>query len=232
MEQYEIETNNYVALIGDIIDSKSINDRLVFQENLKQVLNQLNHRFDETLVSNLTLTLGDEFQCLCRDAKTALLIIDLLTLKYLQDGIAFRFGLGIGTIITDINSDISIGADGPAYWAARSAIEFVYKENDNGNTSSYLAYMGDKDHNAKITFYNSIIKLQDAMRNNWTQTQREFAFSIIDLYEYDEFVSKDLAQKLKFSAAQVSNRVASTRIRQYTESRVQLAFHIGKELLK
>ena len=140
--------------------------------------------------------------------------------------------MGIGTILTDINAKMSIGADGPAYWSARKAIEMVYNDQDNGNTSTRLEYHGEKQASENIDFYNTVIKLQDAMRNNWTQSQLSFAFSIIDWYGYDHFVSKDLAQKLNYTPARLSNRIASTRIRQYAEGRAQLAKQVGREFLE
>lgn len=42
--------------------------------------------------------------------------------------IPIRFGVGVGSILTDINPDISIGADGPAYWHAREAIRYIHQK--------------------------------------------------------------------------------------------------------
>lgn len=39
-----------------------------------------------------------------------------------------RFGIGVGKILTDINPELSIGADGPAYWHARKAINYIHQK--------------------------------------------------------------------------------------------------------
>lgn len=39
-----------------------------------------------------------------------------------------RFGLCLGEILTDINPEQSIGADGPAYWHARKAINYIHQK--------------------------------------------------------------------------------------------------------
>lgn len=36
-----------------------------------------------------------------------------------------RFGVGIGPITTDIHRDMAIGADGPGYYKAREAIDYL-----------------------------------------------------------------------------------------------------------
>ena len=53
---------NYFALIGDIIDSKKIDNRYQVEKILETCLNDLNTEFKEVLVSKLSITLGDEFQ--------------------------------------------------------------------------------------------------------------------------------------------------------------------------
>jgi len=54
-----------------------------------------------------------------------------------------RFGLGLGEIVTDINREQSIGADGPAYWRARAAIEAIHEKDDYGS-SRIAVSLGDK----------------------------------------------------------------------------------------
>ena len=53
---------NYFAVIGDIIDSKKINNRYQDQKTLETCLNDLNNEYQAVLVSKFSITLGDEFQ--------------------------------------------------------------------------------------------------------------------------------------------------------------------------
>ena len=53
---------NVVALIADIVDSRAIPERARFQRSLKTTLAAVNKRSRRSLLSPVTLTLGDEFQ--------------------------------------------------------------------------------------------------------------------------------------------------------------------------
>ena len=57
----------YYAIIGDIIDSKTIKDRLSIQNKLTNCLNVINQTYHDEIVANFTITLGDEFQGLLKD---------------------------------------------------------------------------------------------------------------------------------------------------------------------
>lgn len=52
----------YIALIGDIIQSKQLTDRSKVQKTLAAYLDDLNKTFAPYIISKLSLTLGDEFQ--------------------------------------------------------------------------------------------------------------------------------------------------------------------------
>lgn len=49
----------YIAIIGDLNNSKSIRNRKVFQEKLKKTFVQINEEFKDIIVSKFTLTIGD-----------------------------------------------------------------------------------------------------------------------------------------------------------------------------
>ncbi|NLC06063.1 MAG: hypothetical protein GX778_06055 [Erysipelothrix sp.] len=55
-----------IAIIGDLIDSKQLDNRQQIQEQLQSALDSINIQFKDDIVSQLTLTLGDEFQGLLK----------------------------------------------------------------------------------------------------------------------------------------------------------------------
>ncbi|CAM3757095.1 SatD family protein [Erysipelothrix urinaevulpis] len=215
----------YIALIGDIINSKDYKNRNKIQDLLRKKINSLNDKYKKDLKSPITITLGDEFQCLIKTVEVCFLIIDELSLYMSLNDVELRFGIGIGTISTDIDENISIGADGPAYWNARFAIEVIHKEHDHRNTSTYLKI----DDKPQEQFLNSVIRLQDLIRNNWTYSQKEFVYKAITIFGYNEIIPKNLVEAMRFSSSQVSNRLASTSIRQYVTSRVELSKQLSLE---
>ena len=113
----------YYAIIGDIKRSKKIENRCEIQEKLKKILDNVNSIYNNDISAKFLITLGDEFQGLLEITAPILEII-----KYIQREIypiKLRFGVGIGNVSTLINHEAALGADGPAFYAAREMIEFL-----------------------------------------------------------------------------------------------------------
>lgn len=116
----------YYAIIGDIKRSKKIENRCEIQEKLKKILDNVNSIYNNDISAKFLITLGDEFQGLLEMTAPILEII-----KYIQREIypiKLRFGVGIGNVSTLINHEAAIGADGPAFYAAREMIEFLREQ--------------------------------------------------------------------------------------------------------
>lgn len=221
-----------VALIADIIASKKLKERAQTQQILSDILGTLNKSFEDSLESHLTITLGDEFQGIVKDVGTAFLLIDIITLELqlrthqqLGEEISLRWGIGIGELTTPIkNKEVSIGADGPAYWFAREAIESVHEDNDYGLLNEKIRTEQPDD-----LFYNSIIRLQNVIRNQWTSTQKETVFYVLKASAYEDVSNQQVTDALEagldksFSAQTISKRIISTQIKQYIQSRKLLA---------
>ncbi len=110
-----------LALIADLVHSREAKDRGALQKTLKAALGDLNERHRDHLLSPLTLTLGDEFQALFRDAGSLWKVVAHLQASL--HPVAIRFGFGLGEVTTEINPDAALGMDGPAFYRARDAIE-------------------------------------------------------------------------------------------------------------
>lgn len=116
----------YYAIIGDIKRSKKIENRCEIQEKLKKILDNVNSIYNNDISAKFLITLGDEFQGLLEITAPILEII-----KYIQREIypiKLRFGVGIGNVSPLINHEAAIGADGPAFYAAREMIEFLREQ--------------------------------------------------------------------------------------------------------
>lgn len=111
----------YLVLIGDIVESKKIQKREMFQSEFQDLINSLNGEHKNKLVSPLTITLGDEFQGLLNDSKNLFSIIHKIQSSF-QD-VTFRFALSVGDISTKINHESAIGMDGAGFHFARDAME-------------------------------------------------------------------------------------------------------------
>ncbi|RUP87487.1 SatD family protein [Dermabacter sp. HSID17554] len=104
-----------VAVIGDIVDSRS-HDRTALHRALTTALAALS----EHGIEPLHPTVGDEIQGIFATHGEALRPAHLLRLRLRESDYDIRFGIGAGEIrIVDRESGIQ---DGPAWWAARDAL--------------------------------------------------------------------------------------------------------------
>lgn len=117
---------NYLTLIADIVASKTIPDRTIFQRGLQTTLNAINRRSQTSLASPYTITLGDEFQAVYQDAETV--FNDIFSIVSWAYPWQIRFSLTCGPLSTDINQKQAIGMDGPAFVDARRQLEQQKKE--------------------------------------------------------------------------------------------------------
>ncbi len=108
-----------ITLIGDLINSKGVPHRATLQRRLGEAL-QAASKKNRTLASPYTLTLGDEFQAVYRQADRV--VNDLLAIMAAIHPVRARFALGIGSLSTDINPQQALGMDGPAFHHARAAM--------------------------------------------------------------------------------------------------------------
>ena len=204
----------YLALIADVIDSKMVQERLDLQKQVEKTLQKMNELFGDYLASRFTLTLGDEFQALLEVDAPVFQIID--TLRSELTPTQLRFGIGLGEIVTAIDPLQSVGADGPAYWNARAAINFVHQKNDYGNTQIYFS-SGKENQDY---FVNALIASGEAIRSGWRESQEEILLNLLKRSVYSEtFSQQDLAQSLAINPSALSKRLKSSSVRVYLRGR-------------
>lgn len=117
---------NYVVLIADLVASREVRARAQFQRRLKSVLQGASSRAGKSLASPFTLTLGDEFQAVYRDATRV--FADVLSIQAQLAPMQARFALASGSLATSVNPTQAIGMDGPAFHRARSLLERLKRD--------------------------------------------------------------------------------------------------------
>ncbi len=205
-----------IAVIGDIIKSKSILDRYKFQQDLQSVLQQINQRHQASLASRLTITLGDEFQGLFKDSNRLLHILD--EISFALRPIRLRFGIGVSALTTELDPTMSIGADGPVYWKAREAIEFVHKNNDYGRANIHLSVKAPDD---TVNLINQILKLTALQVSGWRDSQIEVYKIILEeeIMDPEEINHQRIAEKLNILPSSLTRRFESSGIKRYMTAR-------------
>ncbi|EHJ52955.1 SatD family protein [Streptococcus macacae] len=204
----------YIAIIGDIISSKKIEQRPEVQKKLQRILEEINTYYASVITSPFTITTGDEFQALLLPNSIVFKIIDTISMQFQPYQI--RFGIGLGSILTDINPQQSIGADGPAYWQARSAINYIHDKNDYG--INHLAVSLDDSNMTE--YINAVLSACEFIKSKWTTSQYEILEGLLKEGIYEEkFSHKNMAQLLGLSPSSFNKRLKSSGLKIYLRNK-------------
>jgi hypothetical protein len=150
----------YIAVIGDIRKSRRALERAALQRVLENALVGVNGRFKSELAAGFVVTLGDEFQGVL--LRPSALMDVLVALDEALDGAAVRYGVGWGTLSTEVKEH-ALGMDGPCFHLAREALA-AGKRDDRWVT---VAGFGDDD------VLNGTLWLVGAARWQRTDIQRQ-----------------------------------------------------------
>ena len=187
-----------MALIGDIVRSRTHQDRQALHDALEQALAHANAAVpvDDPAV----ITLGDEFQGVYPTLGAALRASFLLRAR-LYPRADVRFGLGRGAVSTlDPVRGIH---DGPAYWAARDAIVLTEERAGRAQTrSSRTAYVAPDEPPEQVAAVQAALDCLDFMVGSLSTTSREILGGLMDGRAQHE-----LADRVGISASAVSQRV-------------------------
>jgi len=215
---FSFSNNSYIAIIGDMKNSKIMNDRNSVQNELKKILDKVNKKYSKDISARFMITLGDEFQGLLHDGAHVMPIIEEIQSEMYP--VKIRFGIGIGPITTDINFEMAIGADGPGYYKARQAIEFL-KENERKNRThaSDIRIEADGDNDDSSAVMNALLSLLTLVKDNWTDRQREI---IRDTMKYRDSQAQS-AERLKIAQSSVQRSLKSGNYYAYRDAMDTLA---------
>jgi predicted XRE-type DNA-binding protein len=202
---------NYISLIGDIVNSRSIKeeDRFQLQTCLNDVLTRFNNLYPDKIAAKLTLTLGDEFQGLFYDAS---LIFEIISYLLVKVPYKIRFGIGKGSLFTNINSITAIGTDGPVWWNARNALQKI-KEDKTIKTN--IIFYGLENILLEELINNTFVFIYKVTKN-WNCNQKLVLEKLI--YHYgltDDFKQIEIAKRFEIDPSKVSRVLKTTQYFDY-----------------
>ncbi|MEA4812475.1 MAG: SatD family protein [Anaerolineaceae bacterium] len=200
----------YFAVIGDLVNSKSISSRGDFQKYFSDLIERVNRSFVGCIASRFTITTGDELQGLLHDASQLSHLMDTIITNL--HPVKVRFGISYGHLNTSFNPHLSVGADGPVYWAARQAIQYIHNNNDYG-TSRIFVTLPDGTAPQLI---NSALAANGFMLDGWRDTQFAVLKGLIDSGLYSpEFEQIKLAEFMKLTPASLQKRIKGSGVKIY-----------------
>jgi hypothetical protein len=192
----------YVALIGDLVGSRTLDDRAGAQERVEAALTAANDRWASELAAGFAVTLGDEYQGMLTRPDHAFEVI--ATLESVLGGVRARYGIGLGTLATPLRPE-AIGMDGPCFHRAREAVERGKRE-DRWITVSGFGTGRDQ-------LLNGVLRLMGGVRREWTDVQAETVFAA---READE--QKAVARSRGVSEATVSKALKAALYDSFVEA--------------
>lgn len=216
----------YLALIGDVVGSRGLEDRAGVQRRLRRLLEALSRelgapaegdlgggspadrdaarrvkRDGPPLAAPLAVTAGDEIQGLLLRPGAA---VDVLV--RLADGlhpVRIAWGLGAGELETDLGGDVSL-LDGPCFHRARSAVERATKD---GAWARAVGLGPAVDRGVSALF-----RLMGAVRGGWTETQARYVRTVRGRLQ------KEVAERFDVSPSVVSESLKAARYRELAEA--------------
>ena len=196
--------HSFAAVIGDIKDSRHLENRKEVQIRLQRILDRLNEKYKEDIVSRFLSTLGDEFQGLLSNGEHILDMVNEIRMEMYP--VRLRFGIGFGQITTDIKSEMALGADGPGYYRAREAVELLKeREKKNRPVLAELCLRLDEKDQEKEVLLNTVFDLMYVVESGWTERQRE---TIWDMLLYGDG-QQNTARRLSISQPTVQKALAA-----------------------
>lgn len=206
----KMSSNRYLAVIGDIVNSKRIigEQRKQLQNTVENTLDFINSHYKDFIVSDFLITLGDEFQGLLRpEAPLYEIISHVVERTNLMDNkgkfVEIRFGVGFGRVVTDIKR-VALGMDGPAFHFARKALDIGHDK--KGHTIVFRAEpntISEVDEAA----ISALLELLAVSRKFWIHKSNKFT-EILPLLRENKN-QRDIAKALNCTQPLVSKQITS-----------------------
>lgn len=150
------------VFICDIKGSRKIKDWPNILLNSRQILNDLNQKFQDIMLVNFAFTVGDEFQGVTTQPSR---VYDILSYLKIYMPANFYCGIGLGDI--EINLPDKTGMRGEGFYRAREALNVC-----KGQRRQALVISGSGFFDKTV---NSILFLIESIERTWTKRQKEIA---------------------------------------------------------
>ncbi|EGO64970.1 SatD family protein [Acetonema longum] len=204
----------YCAIIGDIVGSRKLADRSEVQKKFQAVAERACRQYQADIASPFTVTIGDEFQVLLKRVQTAPEVIKTVIREMAP--IDLVFGVGIGDISTDINREMAIGMDGPAFHAARKAVEQAKRKKPGVIYRTALPEVG-----AGTDMINSLQYFIESCSKKRTKRQKQ----VLELLEKGS-TQEEIAEHLDIKQQSVSNIVNWSYMPEITGAQKAIASYL------
>ncbi|GAB3272577.1 SatD family protein [Microbacterium lacusdiani] len=199
-----------VAVIADIVASREAPDRDVLQREIESAALAIEEARARA-VQRWWPTVADEFQAVYGTVEDALVATLYLQLA-LPEGVACRFGLGLGDIKPVESMLADAIQDGPGWWAAREAVEraeALERGRLPGTRSRFVVHETQPaEARAQEAVVNAYLVLRDQVVADMSPRARRVAFE-----SWRGQQQKDIAAREGITQAAVSQSINKPLVR-------------------
>lgn len=198
----------YPILMADIVDSRKANQTLLIDE-LRKVVHFINNKWGASIVSPLTITLGDEFQGVIKDIESCYrLIFDMEEFILANpSGIKLRYVMNYGNIDTPINRNVAYEMLGDGLTLAREEL------NKLKSSSNRFRILSVKNEQATVVM-NDLFLLYGSYVDSWKMKEYQIVAEFLKNNDY-----KAVADKLNMNKSSTWRRYKTLYIEEYNTTK-------------
>lgn len=195
---------NYCILMADIIKSKT-KESVKLMKEFKALVIKVNESSSKSIISPLTITLGDEFQGIIKSVPEAINLIFKIEEALLKTEVKLklRYVINVGEIETKINRKIAHEMLGMGLSDARFYLTALKKEHHRFKI---------KTNTSNDTYINKSFNIFQNIRDSWKQKDAQIVSEFLYNDDY-----KVVSKKINRSNSSVWRRKKSLRINEYND---------------
>lgn len=194
----------YPILMADIIKSRKGNSQEILHD-FKKLVGFINLKWVESIVSPLTITLGDEFQGVINTTEDAFQIMIAMEEEIIKSNYAIklRYVLHVGEIDTQINRSSAYEMLGEGLTTARKSLNELKKSKNR-----FLVSSNKKSETLDII--NDVFRLLESFIDSWKSKEYVFVNEFLLNKSYQE-----IAENLNMNVSSSWRRKKSLNMEEY-----------------
>lgn len=198
----------HYILMADIVDSSKKNQAELMR-SFKLLVDDINEIYQMDILSPLTITLGDEFQCVLKNLKTAIKIIIAIEEAIIENEFDFRlrYILNQGEIETPINNKIAYEMLGQGLTDARKAL--------NSSKNEKNRFIVTIDHPLQEQLLANAFIILENIIEKWN-LKRDYKI-VSNFIKYGDY--KTVSQNLHKTRSQIWKREKTLNIEGYNSTK-------------
>jgi len=194
----------YPILMADIIKSRKGNSKEILLD-FKKLVGFINLKWAKSIVSPLTITLGDEFQGVINSTQNAFQIIIAMEEEIIKNNYAIklRYVLHVGEIETQINKSSAYEMLGEGLTTARKSLNELKKSKRRFLVSS-------NKNSESLDIINDLFKLLESFIDSWKSKEYVIVSAFLLNKSY-----KEIAENLNMNISSSWRRKKSLNMEEY-----------------